>query len=235
MIQSARTRGRFASAREYLKRFAYERARARGILPCMLRLINLIVVHCSATPSGRALGGAPGGITTAADVIDSWHKQRGFHRNDQAVENFNQRLAHIGYHFVIETTGEIFTGRGLDEIGAHALHFNAHSLGICMVGGLEREARYTPAQWKALKNLVLMQGHTHRIPLSRPLRANDSKAPGGFRVTGGVCGHRDLSPDKNHDGEAQSNEWLKTCPGFDVQAWLANRLEPLAHHVFGDA
>ena len=33
------------------------------------RIINYIVVHCSATPEGRA--------HTAKD-IDQWHKQRGF-------------------------------------------------------------------------------------------------------------------------------------------------------------
>lgn len=201
----------------------------------MLRLVNLIVVHCSATPSGRPISSGVPGNVTAADVIDSWHKAQGFHRGEAAAKTFNPQLRHIGYHFVIEVTGEVFTGRSPDEPGAHAANFNAGSIGICMVGGIEREGRFTPAQWKSLKNLVLAYSHQLRIPLSRPLRANDSHAPGGFRVTGGVCGHRDLAPDLNGDGEIKSNEWLKTCPGFDVNAWLANRLEPLAQHIFGDA
>ena len=35
-----------------------------------------------------------------------------------------------------------------------------------------------------------------------------------------VVGHRDLSPDQNANGIVESFEWLKTCPGFDVAAWL---------------
>jgi N-acetylmuramoyl-L-alanine amidase len=201
----------------------------------MLRLISLIVIHCSATPSGRAISSGVAGKITAADVIDSWHKARGFQRADAAVQAFNPHLHHIGYHYVIDVTGQVFTGRALDEVGAHAANFNANSVGICMVGGIETAARYTPAQWKALKNLVLMQAHRLRVPLCRPLRTTEKDAPAGFRVTAGVCGHRDLSPDKNADGEIKSNEWLKTCPGFDVNACLANTLEPLPAHVFGEA
>lgn len=43
-----------------------------------MRKIDLIIVHCSATPEGKDF--------TTAD-IDRWHRQRGF--------------ASIGYHFVI--------------------------------------------------------------------------------------------------------------------------------------
>lgn len=35
-------------------------------------------------------------------------------------------------------------------------------------------------------------------------------------------GHRDLSPDIDGDGVVERHEWLKTCPGFDVAAWLAS-------------
>lgn len=201
----------------------------------MMRLINLIVVHCSATPSGRSIASGGAGKATAADVIDSWHKDRGFKRSEQAAQEFNPHLRHIGYHFVIDIDGQVHTGRSRDEVGAHAANFNANSISICLVGGIERDARYTPPQWKALKNLVLLQAYQLRVPLSKPLRSYDDRAPGGFRMTGGVCGHRDLSPDVNKSGEAESNEWLKTCPGFDVNAWLANGLDPLPEHVFGDA
>jgi N-acetylmuramoyl-L-alanine amidase len=35
-----------------------------------------------------------------------------------------------------------------------------------------------------------------------------------------IVGHRDLSPDLNHDGVIESREWIKQCPSFDVAAWL---------------
>lgn len=31
-----------------------------------------------------------------------------------------------------------------------------------------------------------------------------------------VCGHRDLSPDLNGNGEIEPEEWVKQCPCFDV-------------------
>ncbi|WP_230371150.1 hypothetical protein [Paludibacterium denitrificans] len=43
----------------------------------MPRAINLIVIHCSASPNGKQL--AKNG-QTAATTIDVWHSTRGFHR-----------------------------------------------------------------------------------------------------------------------------------------------------------
>jgi hypothetical protein len=31
-----------------------------------------------------------------------------------------------------------------------------------------------------------------------------------------VCGHRDLSPDLNGNGEIEPEEWIKQCPCFDT-------------------
>ena len=46
-----------------------------------MRQINHLVIHCAATPNGKPLSrnGA-----TAAQVIDEWHFQRGFHRSPQS-------------------------------------------------------------------------------------------------------------------------------------------------------
>lgn len=175
--------------------------------PSLARHINTVVVHCSATPSGRYL---KGGILGAAHVIDGWHAARGFRRNLQAVQRFNPALPSIGYHFVIDIDGQCFTGRHLDEVGAHVAGHNAYSVGVCLVGGMEPTARYTPAQWDTLAHLVLQ---LQRL---------------GSNVR--VVGHRDLSPDANGDGKLQQHEWLKTCPGFDVSAWLM-QMQPLPEHV----
>lgn len=32
-----------------------------------------------------------------------------------------------------------------------------------------------------------------------------------------VCGHRDLSPDLNGNGEIEPEEWVKMCPCFEVK------------------
>jgi N-acetylmuramoyl-L-alanine amidase len=183
------------------------------------RSTNLIVIHCAATPSGKSIGPNP------AASIDAWHQARGFHRDPSFVRSFNVSLPHIGYHFVIDLNGTVITGRHLDEIGAHAYQFNAHSIGICLVGGAEREARYTSEQWEALARLVIELTAKLNIPLRQPHRMYKATSP-GYNVVMGVCGHRDLSPDKNGNGLAEPFEWLKTCPGFDVRAWLDNGLHP---------
>lgn len=101
-----------------------------------MRAIDLIVVHCSATPAGRDV--------SAAD-IDGWHKARGWRC--------------IGYHHVIRMDGTVEPGRPEREMGAHASGFNRNSIGLCMIGGLDAEGfeakpEYTPAQWEALGRLL---------------------------------------------------------------------------------
>lgn len=185
------------------------------------RYINLIVIHCSATPSGKALQRGVVGQSdycNAAQVIDDWHRERGFKRNPLASKTFNPDLPSIGYHFVIDLAGQVLTGRSLDEVGAHVAGHNIQSVGICLVGGQERTGRYTPAQWDALSKLVCKLGTLCHVPVL-------------FHTVRGVCGHRDLSPDKNGNGVAEPSEWLKTCPGFDVKSWLQRGLKPLPENV----
>lgn len=175
-----------------------------------MRPINLIVIHCSASPNGdslfRASVGAPG-FQTPVTAIDSWHAKRDFKRTPLARARQNPELAAIGYHFVIYTNGGIVTGRAQDEIGAHVAGFNRESLGICLIG----TDRFTASQWASLGDLVT------RLQRQNP----------GARVVG----HRDLSPDQDKDGIVEPFEWLKTCPGFDVAKWLESGNAPLVDHV----
>lgn len=175
--------------------------------------IKKIVIHCSATQNGRSLRTS---TQTAAQVIDGWHKQRGFQRLEALRKAFNPHLAHIGYHFVIDTDGTVESGRKAGEIGAHVKGHNLHSVGICLVGGITKDKRnhgeYTEKQWKAL----------HRL-----LRELEAKYPEAK-----ICGHRDLSPDVNGDGTISPNEWLKTCPCFDVWSWLDSEQVINQEHLF---
>lgn len=81
-----------------------------------MRKIDLIIIHCTATPEGRPV--------TVADVT-AWHKQKGFKT--------------IGYHYLIGLNGEIWKGRDENEIGAHCEGHNATSIGVCYVGGLAKD------------------------------------------------------------------------------------------------
>lgn len=186
------------------------------------RAIDTIVVHCSATPSGQWLPGTgPAGRRTAAGVIDEWHAARGFKRLAAAAARYNARLPHIGYHYVVDLDGYVWTGRDLAEIGAHVAGHNARSIGICLVGGAEREGRYTPEQWQALAALVTAL--VAKVPRPVSLSAGRSGVA--------ICGHRDLSPDADGDGQITSRDWLKTCPGFDVATWIGREMRPMPQHV----
>lgn len=165
-----------------------------------MRSIDLIVIHCTASPNGH--------WTTVQD-IDAWHKARGFCREPSARLQFNPQLGSIGYHHVIYTNGAIATGRAHGEIGAHVAGYNKRSIGIALVG----TDRFSAAQWSALAELVGALQQPKFYPGAR------------------ICGHRDLSPDRNGDGTVEPSEWLKTCPGFDVAAWRRGYMVPLSDHL----
>ncbi len=132
-----------------------------------MRNISEIIIHCSATPEGRNI--------SVAD-IDRWHRQRGFKS--------------IGYHYVIYLDGTVVKGRPESKIGAHCTNHNAHSIGICYVGGCDammhpKDTR-TTAQRIALQKLV------------EDLRQRYPEAS--------VHGHREFA--------------AKACPSFDVATSL---------------
>lgn len=133
-----------------------------------MRKITHIILHCAATKPSMDIG---------AKEIERWHRNRGFFT--------------IGYHFVIRRDGTWEVGRPLEQPGAHAVGHNKHSIGICIVGGLNEkgqpEANYTEAQWNTLKELVTYLRNLF---------------PGVA-----VIGHRDVA--------------AKDCPCFNVQEWLA--------------
>jgi len=187
-----------------------------------VRPVHLIVIHCSATADGRALARD---LLTAAQVIDGWHADRNFHRAELAQAIANPHLPHVGYHYVIDALGGFEQGRMLAETGAHAAGFNEQSISICMVGS----ERYSLDQWSTLRDLVTALARSFEIPLRAPEKYTIHRRA---IVTNGICGHRDLSPDQNANGIVEPFEWLKTCPGFDVAAWLANELRPLADHTY---
>jgi N-acetyl-anhydromuramyl-L-alanine amidase AmpD len=179
----------------------------------MQRKIDLIVIHCSATPNGHTLFTGKLGdknFTTPVQEIDNWHRARGFKRRAEWRKSQNPKLTSVGYHFVIYTNGAVSTGRHLAEVGAHALGHNASSIGICLLG----TDHFSTAQWLSLSELVA--GLKKVNPTAR------------------VVGHRDLSPDKNHDGKIDRTEWTKTCPGFNVAAWLEAGMKPIVGQTYLD-
>ena len=137
----------------------------------MARKITHIVLHCSATTGTMDVG---------RDWIDQEHRKRGW--------------SGIGYHWVIRRNGKIEAGRPESAVGAHVEGHNSKSIGVCMIGGVEKlggklvaRDNFTAAQWATLERLV------------RELHGRYPDAK--------IVGHRDLNRGKE-------------CPSFSVRDWL---------------
>ncbi len=100
-----------------------------------MRVINKIIIHCSATKEGN---------NVTASTIDQWHKDRGWKG--------------IGYHYVVALDGGIEYGRSIYETGAHVKNQNEGSIGICYIGGLGQSMKpkdtRTPEQKESLLLLL---------------------------------------------------------------------------------
>ena len=133
------------------------------------RKINLIVVHCSATRANRSF---------TVEQLEACHKARGFRD--------------IGYHYYITKDGVVYPCRPENEAGTHARHYNAHSIGICYEGSLDKDGKPADTRTEAQKQSMedLLQSLCTDYPEAE------------------IVGHRDLP-------------WVqKDCPCFDVKAWL---------------
>ena len=126
------------------------------------------------------------GHVLTPQALEADHLRRGYHGT--------------GYHYYLRRDGTVHLTRPLERPGAHVKGYNKYSIGICYEGGLDADGRpqdtRTPEQRSALRLLVsrlLMQFRNARL-----------------------CGHRDLSPDRNGNGVVEPVEWLKECPCFEV-------------------
>lgn len=111
----------------------------------------------------------------------------------------------IGYHYVVFADGRVERGRPISVAGAHCYGHNAHSIGVAYVGGIGKDGRETDTRTAAQKQ-ALLQLVTKLVKMYRC----------------DVYGHRDLSPDKNHDGVIEPWEFIKMCPCFDAHAEYHN-------------
>jgi N-acetylmuramoyl-L-alanine amidase len=142
---------------------------------------DFIIVHCSATLAKQDIG---------AKTIHGWHMQRGIY-SDRGL---------TGYHFVIRRSGLVELGRDLQAIGAHALGYNARSVGICMVGGARKIKPGETPEWDDLisdNNFTTPQFDT----LARLVTSLMDIWPSAL-----VGGHRSFDTNKG-------------CPAFDVFEW----------------
>ncbi len=102
-----------------------------------MRKINKLIVHCSATPEFKDFD---------VDDITEWHvKGNGW--------------SDCGYHYVIKLDGTVQDGRPIEKIGAHCKGNNRDSIGICYIGGMDKNMENwkdtrTTEQCDSLYNLL---------------------------------------------------------------------------------
>lgn len=112
----------------------------------MMRRIDYIVVHCSATREGQEL---------PPETLDEMHRARGF--------------SGTGYHYYIRRNGEVTETRPIAQIGAHTRGYNNHGIGICYEGGLD--ARGEPADTRTTEQRtvlrLLVQQLRRKFPAAR--------------------------------------------------------------------
>ena len=98
-----------------------------------MRLITLIVIHCSAVKPDQQ---------SSVAQIDTWHHDRGY--------KFG-----VGYHYVIRRDGTIEAGRPEWMVGAHCVNHNKYSIGVCYEGGLD--ARGQPADTRTAEQKATLR------------------------------------------------------------------------------
>lgn len=131
--------------------------------------IRWLTVHCAATPEGRDVSPA---------TIAAWDKAK-----------FGQE----SYHWIVTLDGAMHRRLADDVKGAHTGGHNTGNIGVCLVGGMDRQMKApkdtkTLAQETALKTLI---------------RTYQARYPGIK-----ILGHRDWPGVK------------KACPSFDVEEWM---------------
>lgn len=92
-----------------------------------MRKINKIIIHYSDSDNPKH---------DNISVIRKWHLDR--------------EMSDVGYHYFIQSDGNIQCGRNIDTIGAHCIGENMHSIGICLHG----RDNFTQNQFKSLKLLI---------------------------------------------------------------------------------
>lgn len=103
-----------------------------------MRDIKKLIVHCSATPEFKDFD---------VEDIREWHvKGNGW--------------SDVGYHFIIKLDGTVEDGRPINIRGAHTFGHNKDSIGICYIGGMDKDMKEwkdtrTPEQKDSLFNLLM--------------------------------------------------------------------------------
>ena len=111
-----------------------------------------------------------------------------------------------GYHYVVSPDGKVTQMLPEDKVSNGVKGYNSITVNVAYIGGIDRSG-------KPIDNRTLEQ----KTSLLTLLKALHKKYP-----TAIIQGHRDFSPDLNHDGKITPNEWIKVCPCFNAKDEYSN-------------
>lgn len=144
------------------------------------RIINKLIVHCAATPEGKEI---------TSQKISDWHEARKF---SYYIDPKTGKKMYVGYHYVIHLDGTIEVCRPESVRGCHVSGYNANSIGICYIGGVDATGKPKDTRTPAQKSALIML-----------LKQLKNKYPGAT-----IHGHREFA--------------AKACPSFDAKSEYKN-------------
>ncbi len=114
-----------------------------------------------------------------------------------------------GYHYVIFPSGRIVSMLPEEKVSNGVKGYNEHSINVAWVGGIDFEWK----NGKPTKHITTVDNRTddQKVALFDLLTKLKLKYRNAI-----IMGHRDISPDKNHNGVVDPWERIKECPAFDA-------------------
>lgn len=113
-----------------------------------------------------------------------------------------------GYHIVVNGNGKRFDITPLETIANGVAGHNSKSIHVSYMGGIDAKgkAKDTRTDEQKIQLLSIVKELKQKFPEAE------------------ILGHRDFSPDTNHNGKVDQVEWIKVCPCFDAKIEYKNIL-----------
>lgn len=105
-----------------------------------------------------------------------------------------------GYHVVITPDGKCHKLLDDSKVSNGVKGYNSTAINVAYMGGIDSNGKAVDNRTEAQKASL--------VKLLKELRGRYPNAQ--------ILGHRDISPDTNHNGKVDSWERIKECPCFDA-------------------
>lgn len=106
-----------------------------------------------------------------------------------------------GYHYVVKTDGNIIRMLEESQVANGVSGYNANSIHVAWIGGIDKQH----------PNGIDNRTSEQKVALFDLLTKLKLRFPDAM-----IMGHRDISPDLNHNGVVDPWERIKECPCFDA-------------------